>query len=137
MLSTTAEYALRAVLFLAQEAGERPVQVGAIARALGIPHNYLSKILHELARGGVLTSARGRRGGFRLAVPADQLPLFDVVSRFDQIAAGRTCLLGRPECNDRSACAAHPRWKAVSEQVARFFQQTTVTDLLQGAPLHV
>ena len=137
MLSTTAEYALRAVLFLAREGTKRPLQVGAIARALDLPRNYLGKILHELARAGVLASTRGRGGGFRLAVPADRLPLAGVVGRFDRVGEGRRCLLGRRECQDRNACAAHGRWKAVSEQVARFFQQTTVRDLLQGAPLRV
>ncbi|MFQ6044957.1 MAG: RrF2 family transcriptional regulator [Gemmatimonadales bacterium] len=135
MLSSTAEYALRAVLHVAEHASERPVRVGEVARALGIPQNYLSKIMHELAREGVLASMRGKHGGFRLAVPAGQLSLLSVVGRFDAIAEGRSCLLGRPECSDRGACAVHWRWKAVSEQLAAFFSETTVGDLLGGAGL--
>ena len=64
MLSRTAEYALRAVLFLADR-GE-PTNVDLIAERLGVPRNYLSKTLHRLAREGVLTSTRGQGGGFRL-----------------------------------------------------------------------
>ena len=115
MLSQTAEYALRTILFIAQsnhEAG--PVRTEAIAEALDIPRNYLSKILHRLAQEGVLKSSRGRGGGFVLSRPADQMPLVDVVGRFDEIAPGRKCLLGRPLCSDANACDAHASWKSVS-----------------------
>jgi Rrf2 family protein len=86
--------------------------------------------MQELARAGVLSSSRGKHGGFQLAKPASELSLLAIVGRFDQIAERRSCLLGRPECSDRLACAAHWRWKAVSEQVATFFSETTVEQLL-------
>lgn len=131
MLSQTAEYALRTILFIAQRSKEAgPVQTEAIAEALDIPRNYLSKILHRLAQEGVLKSTRGRGGGFVLSRPADQMPLVDVVGLFDQIAPGRQCLLGRPVCSDATACDAHASWKEVSERVAHFFRETTVGDLL-------
>lgn len=133
MLSQTAEYALRAVLALAERADDRAVRVGEMAQALRIPHNYLSKILHRLARAGVLTSTRGKMGGFQLAVPADRLHLYEIVAPFDRVDERRRCLLGRPQCSDRTACAAHSRWKDVADTVATFFRDTTVADLLSGA----
>lgn len=137
MLSSTAEYALRAVLYLAQQVPGTLVHVGEIAAALAIPRNYLSKILLELTRAGVLASSRGKHGGFRLGRLPEEISLFEVVTRFDRLAEQRSCLLGRPECSDRTPCAAHGRWKELSEQIARFFQETTVADLLRGAPLPV
>ena len=138
MLSQTAEYALRAVLHLAQYSGPRPIRVGEMAAALRIPQNYLSKILHHLARAGVLLSLRGKAGGFQLAVPADRLALSAVVTPFDRVDERRRCLLGRPQCSDRTACAAHSRWKQVADTVAEFFRDTTVADLLEhGATLPV
>lgn len=136
MLSSTAEYALRAVLYVAQHAARGPVRVSQIAQALTLPRNYLSKILHELARSGVLVSTRGKHGGFRLGQPAESLALYEVVNRFDRIEARRSCLLGRPECSDRQACLVHWRWKSLSEQVARFFRDTTVAELVSGAAAH-
>ena len=67
VLSQTAEYALRAVLTIAEEPGGQPVGAYRLADALGIPQNYLSKTLHQLARAGILDSTRGKLGGFRLA----------------------------------------------------------------------
>jgi Rrf2 family protein len=130
MLSQTAEYALRAVLYLAEHADDRPVRVGEMADALRIPRNYLSKILHQLARTGVLVSLRGKAGGFQLGVSPDRLALGAVVTPFDRIEEQRRCLLGRPQCSDRTACAAHGRWKEVADAVADFFRDTTVADLL-------
>lgn len=94
------------------------MRIDEIAAALGIPRNYLSKILHRLAGEGVLASTRGRNGGFRLARPAGRISLLEVVEPFDRIDARRQCLLGREVCSDERA------WEA----------GTTVADLA-GAPL--
>ena len=95
ILSRTGEYALRAVLHLAEGGTDAPMRVDDIAEALSVPRNYLSKILHELGRAGVLTSSRGPGGGFRLATSPTQLALADVVGRFDPLDEAPSCLLGR------------------------------------------
>ena len=138
MISQTAEYALRAVLYLAQHGDARPVRVGEMAESLRIPRNYLSKILHQLTRHDVLVSLRGKAGGFRLAGSPDELPLSTIITPFDRVDERRRCLLGRPQCSDRTACAAHTRWKEVADTVAEFFRETTVAALLErGAALPV
>ncbi len=132
MLSQTAEYALRAVLHLAERPPGHPVPVGDIAEALDVPRNYLSKTLHQLARAGVLTSTFGPGGGFQLAAPAESLALARVVGPFDS-AGTRHCLLGRARCADADPCPAHARWKGISAQIEQFFAATTVADLRHGA----
>ncbi|HEX9885893.1 MAG TPA: Rrf2 family transcriptional regulator [Longimicrobiales bacterium] len=135
ILSRTAVYAVKAVLHLA-EADERPVRVDDIARALNVPRNYLSKILHALARDGVLDSTRGPRGGFALARDAGEILLSDVIDPFDEVSSRSGCLLGRAECTDSNPCAAHARWKDVSSAVRSFFRETTVWDLsMHGSPV--
>jgi Rrf2 family protein len=130
LLSSTAKYALRAVVYLAEHRQDEPLQVSVIADALGIPRNYLSKILHELARANVLLSARGKGGGFRIAATPEQISLLAVVEVFDQFNGNRRCLLGREECSDHSPCAAHGHWKTLSEEISTFFRETTVADLM-------
>ena len=131
MLSQTAEYALRAVLFLADHTDEA-VDAGRIAKALGIPKNYLAKTLYALARAGVLHSGRGPAGGFRLAAAPSRIPLIRVVEPFDALEARRQCLLGNAVCSDAEACAAHAAWKDVSGRIAHFFRTTTVAELRGG-----
>lgn len=133
MLSQTAEYALRAVFYLAERPEQGPVRVNDVAEALGVPQNYLSKILHVLARDGVLGSLRGPHGGFHLEIPPERLFLIDVVSHFDEFTLGRRCVLGRPQCSDTNPCGAHERWKPVAAEIGAFFRNTTVADALASA----
>lgn len=132
VLSQTAEYALRAVLYIAGQPEDAQVRVVDIAQALDVPRNYLSKTLHQLAREGVLTSTRGPHGGFRLAVPAAELSVGEVVEPFDGSEDRRQCLLGRKVCSDTSPCQAHARWRSVTDELARFFRETTVAALRSG-----
>jgi Rrf2 family protein len=131
ILSQTAEYALQATTLLAQHE-PAVVEVGILAEALGVPRNYLSKTLSQLTRDGLLESVRGKRGGFRLARPASQISLFQVVAPFERLGETRRCLLGQPVCSDRNACAAHASWKAIGEKIVRFFRSTTLADLARG-----
>ncbi len=133
MLSNTAEYALRAMIYLGKREGTERVRVEEIAEALDVPRNYLSKILHTLVKEGVLRSVRGPRGGFELAVPTESVSLFDVVEPFQDIEARRTCLLGRKECSDQNPCSVHHRWRDTATRVAAFFRETRLSDVVQDA----
>ena len=128
-LSQTAEYALRATLHIAEHGGEAALPVGEIADALAVPRNYLSKILHQLGKAGVLTSTRGPKGGFRLATRADALTLAEIVNPVDPMSNDRRCLLGRAECSDVDACVAHEAWRQVADKMREFFQETTLAQL--------
>lgn len=127
-ISGTTQYAIRAVLYVAEHGAREPVRVDAIAEALNVPRNYLSKTLHALARAGVLRSGRGPRGGFQLASDPASLSLAMVAAPFDDLAS-RQCLFGRAACNWRNPCSAHPRWEAVSNALQDFFRTTTIADL--------
>jgi len=132
VLPQTAEYALRAVSYIAEHEHAGPVPVSAIAASLGAPQNYLSKTLYELGTLGVLQSARGAQGGYRLAVRADRLRLATIVEPFLPAAEHR-CIMGRTRCRDDLPCGAHYRWKAVKETAEAFFAELTVADLLSGS----
>jgi len=130
VISQTAEHALRAVLYLARQAGPTPAV--EIAAALGAPSNYLSKTLHRLAKAGVVIGTRGPTGGFRLTVPPDELPLSRVIEAFDEPRGSGTCLLGGRRCNPHEPCGAHRRWTAIKEEARGALQRTMVADLLEG-----
>jgi Rrf2 family protein len=131
MLSHTAEYALRAVLYIADRGEGEVVRAEELAQAMDVPRNYLSKTLNQLAKFGVLHSVRGRSGGFSLGAAAHRISLLSIVEVFDPVQRKRTCLLGRSRCSDSNPCPAHERWKGISEQVVAFFRDTTVGDLLR------
>ena len=134
-ISGTTQYALRAVLFVAEYGIQEPVRVDAIADALKVPRNYLSKTLHALARAGVLRSGRGPRGGFQLAAPPGEISLARVAAPFDDLGS-RKCLLGRTSCGWKNPCSMHSRWEQVANSLQSFFRDTTIADLLGGIATH-
>jgi len=132
MLSTTSDYALRAILVLAQAKDDRPMRADEIARATGSPPNYLAKTLNALAKAGLVTSARGPFGGFVLAIPADELSLAHIIDCFDEPRLQTKCLLGTVACDPTHPCAAHQRWTAIKTARRSVLADTTVADLLGG-----
>ena len=131
IISKTSRYALQAATFLAEHfADDRCVRVGEIADGLDVPRNYLSKILHQLARAGVLNSVRGPKGGFRLAQSPADITLAQVIGPVEPALSDRLCLLGRPICSDDDPCAAHSHWQQLSADLTRFLDETTLADLV-------
>lgn len=128
MLSQTVEYALRAVLHIAAD-HPRCVRVNEIADAVDVPRNYLAKILGNLARVGVLESARGPTGGFRLGRDPADVRLSEVVAVFES-AMARQCLRGHGRCGSSPACTAHARWAPIATAMDEFCAATTLADLL-------
>lgn len=130
MLSQTAEYALRAALYLAREPNRRPITADTIARALGAPPNYMSKTLNTLAKAGILAGMRGPTGGFMLVRDPARLTVAEVIGTFDEPTARPMCLLGGRPCNAEHPCQAHVRWVAVTAAMREPLTSTTVADLL-------
>lgn len=128
MLSTTAEYALRALLSLASEP-EKATLGRDLAASSGVPANYLSKILLDLKKGGFVQAVRGTGGGYRLGRPPEEVRLMDVVEFVDGAAARPGCFLaGSDACSDDDPCLAHDQWAAVRDQYVAFLETTTLAD---------
>lgn len=128
LLSMTSEYALRAMIALAEHGFDSPIPGTQIAEKTGIPARYLSAILADLVRAGVLSATRGKRGGFRITRPATRVTLEEVLQPFERSAAGR-CPFGNAVCSDVNPCLAHNGWKQVVDAQQRFFQQTTLHEV--------
>lgn len=144
MLSKTAQYALRAVAYLARNGAgaPRPIPIHEIAAVLDVPRNYLSKVLHTLARAGVLGSTRGPHGGFWVAVAHDELTLADVIAPFDDLGGPNRCLLRDRRCDPATPCIAHHEWQGIAGLAHSFFATTTLAALVQseaasGAPFPI
>lgn len=128
-LTRTAEYALRAVSYVAEHQAGGPVPVSAIADSLGAPRNYLSKTLYELGVRGVLRSVRGAQGGYLLGVRPDHCRLADIVEPF-LVETENHCIMGHVRCSEDTPCGAHSRWLQVRETARAFFAELTMADLL-------
>jgi Rrf2 family protein len=130
MLSATADYALRAVLYLAR-CKDGPMTADAIARGIGAPRNYLAKTLNVLARHGILSSNRGPTGGFALIVRPDELSLARLIGLFDETPRTTKCLLRDTVCSPGTPCSAHERWQGITRTAREALANTSVANLLE------
>lgn len=128
ILSQSAEYAIRAVVYLARGRNGRFAGVNEVSAATGVPASYLAKVLGQLARAGVLRSTRGPSGGFRLGTDPELIALEDVVDVFDEVEP-RRCLLGSGVCGEVPSCPVHQLWTPVATRLREFLSTTTIADL--------
>jgi Rrf2 family protein len=131
MLSRSAEYAIRALTYLA-EAGDRWVLNREIAEELELPPQFLTKILGVLAREGLLESQRGRTGGFRLAGDPARIRLLQIVEPFDTLSNKEECLLGQRVCSSANPCPLHEAWRSIREEFRDLFQRTTLDEIVRS-----
>ncbi len=130
MISLTGEYALRAMIFLERHRDEWPISSPHIAQEAGIPAKYLSAILADLVRAGLLEGMRGKSGGFRIARPAKRIHLAEIIRSFEPVhVQRRPCPFGNVICSDADPCGAHERWKGVKDALDRFLGETTLQDV--------
>jgi Rrf2 family iron-sulfur cluster assembly transcriptional regulator len=131
MLTTTSEYAIRAMVYIAQQADGDPVLAREIAAETGVPSSYTSKILRDLAHAGILNSTRGVGGGFRLAQPARSIHLIDIVAPFENKAHRTRCPFSDHLCSEEHPCGAHSYFKPVKQAYDKFLQRTTLQGVAQ------
>lgn len=130
MLSSTSDYALRAILFLARDPAGRARRADEIADATAAPRNYLGKTLNALAKAGIVASARGPQGGFVLACDPGALTIARVVDCFDEPRPQSRCMLGTKPCDPAHPCTAHERWSTIARERREALVTTTIADLL-------
>jgi Rrf2 family protein len=132
-ISAKAEYAVRAAVELAAAGDdEKPIKAERIATAQEIPLNFLENILSELRHAGIVRSHRGADGGFRLARPAREVTIADVIRAVDGPLAS---IRGGPpeDASYAGAAAALGRvWIAVRANLRRVLEQVTIADVASG-----
>ena len=129
MFSQSVEYALRAVIYVAQHEDAGPVDSGRIATATQVPPSYLSKILQALARSGILESRRGVHGGFFLRGSADELSVLDVVNAVDPLKRITGCPLSLA-AHCQTLCPMHARLDESIAQVETTLRQSTIREMM-------
>jgi Rrf2 family protein len=125
-----ADYAIRALLTLATS--EHSVSAEHLAHEQGLPPKFLGSILSELRRGGIVNSQRGAEGGFRLAKPAEEIAIADVLRVLGGPMAGVRGM--RPETLQYDGAATHLRdvWVAVRASLRNVLEHVSIADVVSG-----
>ena len=136
-LNTKGRYAVMAMADLAKQASAGATPLPAIAERQNISVAYLEQIFIRLRRAGLVESARGRAGGYRLGRPANEIVISDIMTAVEEDTRmtrcqgddGTTCLPGQ-------RCLTHELWQALGAQIAGFLSGVTLQDVLDGLPAH-
>jgi Rrf2 family transcriptional regulator, nitric oxide-sensitive transcriptional repressor len=128
MISQTAEYALRAIVFLADQGGS-PRTTAQIAEATQVPAGYLAKVMQALSRVRLVNSQRGLNGGFTLTRDASELTMFEVVSAVDPIRRFSECPLGLPS-HGADLCPLHRKLDEAARMLEEKFTSTSIASLI-------
>lgn len=124
-LTKTTEYAMRTLIFMATHDREL-FTTRFISRQLNIPYKYLSRIMTDLARNGLIISVKGRGGGFRIAKSLDQITLYDIFIAVEGTSPLNSCILGFPDCSEENPCALHYLWEKNKEVIINTMKNTTL-----------
>lgn len=137
VFSKTCEYAIRAVFYIAHKsvAGSR-IGIKDIAAGIDSPELYLAKILQDLSRKGIISSAKGPNGGFYISEASLARPLSDIVEAIDGNGLFYGCALGLKQCSEVNPCPLHNQFKSIRDQIHILLNQTTIgtfnEELVQG-----
>jgi len=136
-ITRQADYAVRAMVYLAQLGPDRRASTSQIAQEKQIPPSFLAKIVSQLSVAGLLQTSRGARGGVSLAKSPADISLLDVVEAIDGPILLNECVSDNSACSFGEVCPMKPVWcEAQAELVSRLdntaFSQLIGSEVLIG-----
>ena len=127
MFSKTCEYAIRAMIFIAQKTKSgNKVGIKEIAKATDAPEYFIAKILQDLSRKGLVQSMKGPTGGFYVEDVSSMCSLADIVKAIDGDSLFTGCGLGLKNCSEAKPCPIHNQFKKVRENIYNMLENATI-----------
>jgi Rrf2 family protein len=134
-ISTRTEYGIRVLVTLARTDDGACLSLAEIARREKLPHAYLEQLVGDLRRAGLVTSTRGQSGGYRLARPADEIPMADAIRALDGPLLEMPCA-GADDlehCDRPQPCSVHEIFQRVYESLSRSLGATNLAEVAATA----
>lgn len=133
-LNTKGRYAVTALADIAKHGGDDAVALSVLAERQQLPLAYLEQIFMSLRRSGLVESARGRSGGYRLTKPADTISVADILRAVEEETRMTSCRDGKTPCRGDKPCLTHSLWTALGEEIDGFLSRVSLQDVLDGIP---
>ncbi len=126
------DYAIRALVHLAQDHGDGPVSVTVIAEKQCFSYQLACKLMQRLTKAGLVESAMGAKGGYRLTRRPADIGLQEVIEVIQGPLSLSKCLLGADSCCKSGECSIRNKLGELQVQIAQFLDGTTLADLVQA-----
>lgn len=135
MFSKSCQYAIRAVLYLAEKGKDgQCVGVKEIAESLEVPGPFLAKLLQQLSKNQIIGSTKGPHGGFCMNQKHLQESLIKVIECIDGPEVFNSCVLGLPTCNAANPCSLHFQSLAYKQGLLKLLRDKTIAEVAQQVP---
>ena len=132
-LSTRTEYGIRAVLELAGNVGQGPLQLKVIAERQSISIKYLEQLIAILRSSGYVRSIRGSKGGYILGKPANQIKISEVFKTLEGPITTSECIDNEDYCPNTKDCVVRELWCKVQKSLMDVLESVTLQDLIDKA----
>ena len=129
-ITRQADYAVRAVLYLAEQNGAGRAPTSQIARDQRIPPSFLAKIVSQLSVAGMVQTSRGARGGVALARDPRDISLLEVVEAIDGPITLNECVPDTSLCTFGEDCPVHGIWSDAQQKLVKELSATSFADLM-------
>jgi len=134
MLSKKTKYGLKALTYIARSEGDSPIQVAVIAKSEQIPQKFLESILLTLRKSGILSSKKGKHGGYYLRKEPSEIKMTDVMRVLEGPIAMVPCVSLNyyekcDDCPDEHKCSVNKLMLQVRDSTLKVFRNTTLADL--------
>ena len=128
-ISRKIDYALRALIYLAGRAEGRIATLQEMSDTLGLPREFLGKILKGLTAHGMVRSIRGVRGGYQLARPSKSISFLDAIEAADGPIQINVCLDHKDRCDVSAACTMYHVWREGQDRMLDVYRRITLAEL--------
>jgi Rrf2 family protein len=128
-ITRQADYALRAVKYLARLSPGEKASTGTIAAVQRIPPSFLAKIISQLSIAGLIHTTRGARGGVFLSRSSKDISILDVVEAIDGPITMNECTTNPGTCTFSSDCVLHDLWCSTRSELIAKLKKTTFSQI--------
>ncbi len=128
-LTTKGRFAVTAMLDLALHEVDKPVTLAGISERQGISLSYLEQLFSRLRRNGLVNSARGPGGGYRIARQHAEISVSDIITAVDELIDTTQCG-GEENCHDEHRCMTHDLWTTLNSKILEYLSGVSLADLV-------
>ncbi|HOK40753.1 MAG TPA: RrF2 family transcriptional regulator [bacterium] len=129
-LSTRTRYGIRALIYLALNYKNQPIQLNEISKNENISVRYLEQIMNKLISCGVVEGIRGYNGGFILTKPIDKINLYEVIKILEGNLTPVNCLDGSFKCDVYYKCGAKYIWEELNKQIKNTLNKISLKEIV-------
>jgi len=128
-LSNSSQYAIRILSYMALHQKSTLLNATQLADVLQIPYKFLTKIMTEIVKSGLVVSIRGRDGGYKFEKPTSEIIVSEILDIFHDSIKDEQCVLGIGFCDNVCKCALHDQWMEPKLLMQKMFRESSLADI--------